>query len=1021
MDRIVYLGSYNNNKKEELFQKSIDYLKENKGDKFYYILPNGKLLNKYRKAMVKEVEGTFNINLFTFDDIADRLLEKDLYAYIDENMKEALLIYILSQLVEEKKLKYYKRISTKEGFIKILSNIIGEIKRSLISPETYLSKCPNHPFYKEIGIIYEEYENWLEEYNFIDREGSFFKSLEILKEDNSFFNGLDFILMDEFFDFRPQEIKLLGEIAKTQIPIYINMPFCRRDNFKTLDNTLTQLKDLGFQIEYVEKEKKNYYEIMAEEVFTKSDTKLEPNFNIKLIKANNDYLEIKKISEKIKYHYGQGIKLEDMAIVLTSPNKYKEIMFQVFEEEKIPCTLDEDINLMEIPLIKELLYILELKENRGDKKSIINRVKSSYFNLCNGEERDAIEYILRKTYFNSSEDIKNSQELLASDYGELIDKLIIEIEEEMALIPEKKNIEEYIELVQNILSKFNIEERIFNFYSITLDYNLLYRDLIAIQKLNGIIKNLEKLIEVFPKEISLEEFSNILEGYIENESITEIQGNHKGINILTPTTARGQEYKVLFILGLSQGKYPAIVNENFFFKEKNSKELKSIGIDFKNYYERLDKEFLVFSTIISTCTGELYLSYSENSTGDEKDIPSMFLDEIVERIEGEKLEDKLEFINVDIDYLIKNNPKELTTNEEVFKYFLQNHHEEEFGDEELIKEINSRLLCEVERSSEDFNEYNGKIDDPYVIDDIKNIHKDKVYSISYLESYGICPYSFLLNNVLAVEEMERELMDFSPLDRGVVIHEVLREYYYNYRKEIEEHVLGGEVFNVEETYDYIVERIKINMKSMDIETETKLWKLRIENNANNILDLIKIDLDRMTKYKEKILPLYFEMDFGRKSPFFIDVKGRKIPLRGKIDRIDKYVDEDKYIIIDYKNTGSSIRNIKDMENGLSLQLPVYIMSQEDKNVVAAMYGIVSSGEFDLKIINAEEKQLVGRKRKGVVSKEELEELLNLTKISIKEYIDSISTGDFSINPKECSPFCIYSDICRYKKELEVLI
>ena len=202
MDRIVYLGSYNNNKKEELFYKSIDYLKENKGDKFYYILPNGKLLNKYRKAMVKEVEGTFNINLFTFDDIADRLLEKDLYAYIDENMKEALLIYILSQLVEEKKLKYYKRISTKEGFIKILSNIIGEIKRSLISPETYLSKCPDCPFYKEIGIIYKEYENWLEEYNFIDREGSFFKSLEILKEDNSFFDGLDFILIDEFFDFR---------------------------------------------------------------------------------------------------------------------------------------------------------------------------------------------------------------------------------------------------------------------------------------------------------------------------------------------------------------------------------------------------------------------------------------------------------------------------------------------------------------------------------------------------------------------------------------------------------------------------------------------------------------------------------------------------------------------------------------------------------------------------------------------------------------------------------------------------
>ena len=74
MDRIVYLGPYNN-KNEKFFQQSLDYLKQNKGDRFYYILPNGKLLNQYREAMIKEIGGTFNINLFTFDNIVDKLLE----------------------------------------------------------------------------------------------------------------------------------------------------------------------------------------------------------------------------------------------------------------------------------------------------------------------------------------------------------------------------------------------------------------------------------------------------------------------------------------------------------------------------------------------------------------------------------------------------------------------------------------------------------------------------------------------------------------------------------------------------------------------------------------------------------------------------------------------------------------------------------------------------------------------------------------------------------------------------------
>ena len=172
----------------------------------------------------------------------------------------------------------------------------------------------------------------------------------------------------------------------------------------------------------------------------------------------------------------------------------------------------------------------------------------------------------------------------------------------------------------------------------------------------------------------------------------------------------------------------------------------------------------------------------------------------------------------------------------------------------------------------------------------------------------------------------------------------------------------------------------------------------------------------MAKYKNKTLPLYYELDFGWKKPFYIEKDGLKIPMVGKIDRIDKYIDEDKYIIIDYKNTAYSIRSMGDMAAGISLQLPVYIMSQEGKNIVAAIYGIISKGELDFKIINKGEKELVGRKRTGIVNEEELEELLNLSKDSIIEYVDNIHSGDFSVNPKECSPYCMYKDICRYKRE-----
>ncbi len=107
-----------------------------------------------------------------------------------------------------------------------------------------------------------------------------------------------------------------------------------------------------------------------------------------------------------------------------------------------------------------------------------------------------------------------------------------------------------------------------------------------------------------------------------------------------------------------------------------------------------------------------------------------------------------------------------------------------------------------------------------------------------------------------------------------------------------------------------------------------------------------------------------------------------------------------------------------MKAGLSLQLPIYIMSQE-RQVVAAFYGIISTGEFQAKLGHVDEKNLISKTNRGALTEEELEELLNTTKQHIKFFIESILAGNFSVNPLECSSYCIYRQICRYKQTWEV--
>ena len=109
-DRIVYLGAFNNNKQKELINKAIEYLKNNKGNEFYYLLPNGELLKKYRQDFIDKVNSTFEINLFTFDDIVNRILENDLSQKIDNPTKNLIIRESLKSLQSQGKLRYYKNL-----------------------------------------------------------------------------------------------------------------------------------------------------------------------------------------------------------------------------------------------------------------------------------------------------------------------------------------------------------------------------------------------------------------------------------------------------------------------------------------------------------------------------------------------------------------------------------------------------------------------------------------------------------------------------------------------------------------------------------------------------------------------------------------------------------------------------------------------------------------------------------------------------------------------------------------------
>ena len=1032
VERIVYFGPLNNHKKEDLINKSLEKLKNSQGDKFYYLLPNGELLTKYRRDFINEVEQTFEINLYTFDNIVKNILRDEHYININEAMKDMILKEVIRKLDDEGYIQHYKDFTSMIGFAQSLNGIIGEIKRSLVYPEEFLKRSPQTPYYQEIGLIYKEYENYLREHNLIDREGSYFKAVEMLKTSTSFFKDLEFIIIDEFYDFRPIEIAILKELCKSNVNIYINMPFDVKSKPSNISETILVLKELGFKIENIKKEKFNFFENMGMNLFNHDIAKLDYNKNIKLIKSPSIYLEFKKIFEEIKRLNKIGVKLNEIAIVLLSDD-YKEVLFDVALEEKIPVSLGKETPLIQIPLVREFLNLIQAKIKNGDKPSMINRLKSSYFPIVDYELKNALEFILRRLNFNNSKELinlmKDEKELnISIDYIEPVKEFNEKLEDELSKPQYKDSIENYNNIFLQMVNEYKVEEEIYNRYGQNKNYELFYRDISSLELLKETIASMNEISMVI-EELSIDDYYESLIKLFEDETIIEEDENLKGIKILNPINSRGFIHEFVFITGLSQQYYPKLKENNFFINDENNIGLKNIGLELKNYNERLNNEAIKFATLLSSCNKELYLSFSEGMEGE--DISSIFLDEILSMFSGEKLKEKIDLIEIDLSYLIKDNIETITTKDELSNYLLLKH-SEDLSDgskkhfalhnksyEDKFSYINQKIFSEYKRYDKSFNEYSGVLSQDLILKDIVESNKNRIYSNSYLEAYGKCPYAFLLGRLLNVEDMERSFEEYSPMDIGNVYHEVLRHYYHTYKDDIIKHVKEEKEFDIVDSLEFLKELTHRYGIEFGLNPIRKSDLLIIENTYDRLEIFIEEDIERIGSNKEKLVPHSFEVEFGSKGDFAIEVEGEKIKLSGKIDRIDKILNEEKYTIMDYKSSPYGIYGIEDIRKGLSLQLPIYAMSQTDKKIIAGLYGIMSTGDFKFTIGILEESKLLTKRNKGGIDSDAWNDLMDGTKFNIKNFIDNINGGMFPVDPLECSAYCIYRDICRYERVLEV--
>jgi ATP-dependent helicase/DNAse subunit B len=184
---------------------------------------------------------------------------------------------------------------------------------------------------------------------------------------------------------------------------------------------------------------------------------------------------------------------------------------------------------------------------------------------------------------------------------------------------------------------------------------------------------------------------------------------------------------------------------------------------------------------------------------------------------------------------------------------------------------------------------------------------------------------------IAESSAPEDTLSISAIERGNLLHEALERFI----KETPPRTSPAQTWNDAERGRLleIGEELCDRAEATGLTGKAVLWQLaraRIMRDLRGFLDA-----DEALRAEHGVLPADVEMSFGMgdEQPIEVQIGGRTIAFRGRIDRVDRSPDGDRLVVLDYKSGSDyAYRDLdKDIvQRGTSLQLPVYALAAKQR-------------------------------------------------------------------------------------------
>ena len=152
-----------------------------------------------------------------------------------------------------------------------------------------------------------------------------------------------------------------------------------------------------------------------------------------------------------------------------------------------------------------------------------------------------------------------------------------------------------------------------------------------------IIETLDQIsgLDVVEADVSLREFSETFQHWLERSAIVETDKNVAGVAVSSASAARGIKFRALFIVGMNEGVFPRTIREDAFLRDRDREVLeRDLGYKVSQKLAAFDEEKLVFTLLVNSVTDRLYCLYQRSDESGRVLAPSWYLAELKRSLSG---------------------------------------------------------------------------------------------------------------------------------------------------------------------------------------------------------------------------------------------------------------------------------------------------------------------------------------------------------------------------------------------------